>query len=345
MEQRAYYSVREVTELICSDHVLILTALDDVLALLPTGNWIGAIADSRPMEYNKAGEPLSIQVNDLSEWVRSVHINSYQSFNFESIERDAYANGFSIVALPAFSSVHLSYGVYTATVPMRAVTPVIGWVAGADCGKETMRESVVVDGSTGEFYPERLVAMHCALHDDLRAWFDVLNPFVPDFEKPHFKFPSASFNISQCTAILSEEMTKVNKMSVLPGEKNLALHVNFRDYMHDAFPEVNFHYTPLVTTLRGEIVTNAFLDTSPGKNLVLAAPVIPGLSYYIGKRRTDEESLYLTNAGSSVLQINCQYTLFSTPHAIKSYGEAARYLYNLSMIRLHISRALQTIFL
>ena len=155
MQQRVYYTVREVTELICNEHVLILTALDDVLALLPTGYWIGGISDKFPIEYDPDGEPLCIQVNDLTEWVRSVHINSYQSFNFESIERDTYPNGFSIIAIPAFSSVHLGYGVYMTTVPLQGETPIIGWVAGSECGKDEMRESVVVDGSTGEFYPVR----------------------------------------------------------------------------------------------------------------------------------------------------------------------------------------------
>jgi len=149
MQQRVYYSVRGVTELICNEHILILTGSDEALALLPTGNWIGGIANKIPLQYNDAGEALCIQVNDLSEWVRSVHINSYQSFNFESIERDVYPNGFSIIAIPAFSSVHLNYGVYTTTVPQHVETPIIGWVAGSECGKEDIRESVMIDGSAG----------------------------------------------------------------------------------------------------------------------------------------------------------------------------------------------------
>ncbi len=344
MQQRVYYSVREVTELICNEHILILTGSDEVLALLPTGNWIGGIADKIPLQYNEAGEALCIQVNDLSEWVRSVHINSYQSFNFESIERDVYPNGFSIIAIPAFSSVHLNYGVYTTTVPQHVETPIIGWVAGSECGKEDMRESVVIDGSTGEFYPERAVVLHCALHDDLKAWFDVLNPFEPDLQRPHFKFSAASFNVKLCTVIPPQNTAK-ERAHYLEGENALVEQVNFRQYMATHHPEIDFHYTPLTTTLRGEILTNAFLDTSPGRSLVLAAPVVPGLSYYVGKTRPYAEKQYLAHANSAVLQINCQYSPFFVPGAIKSYGEVARYLYNLSTIRLHISRALQTIFL
>lgn len=344
MQQRVYYSVREVTELICNEHILILTGSDEVLALLPTGNWIGGIADKIPLQYNEAGEALCIQVNDLSEWVRSVHINSYQSFNFESIERDVYPNGFSIIAIPAFSSVHLNYGVYTTTVPQHVETPIIGWVAGSECGKEDMRESVVIDGSTGEFYLERAVVLHCALHDDLKAWFDVLNPFEPDLLRPHFKFAAASFNVNQCTVIPPQNTAK-ERAHYLEGENALVEQVNFRQYMATYHPEIDFHNTPLTTTLRGEIVTNAFLDTSPGRSLILAAPVVPGLSYYVGKPRPYAEKQYLAHANSAVLQINCQYSPFFVPGAIKSYGEVARYLYNLSTIRLHISRALQTIFL
>lgn len=344
MQQRVYYSVREVTELICNEHILILTGSDEVLALLPTGNWIGGIADKIPLQYNDAGEALCIQVNDLSEWVRSVHINSYQSFNFESIERDVYPNGFSIIAIPAFSSVHLNYGVYTTTVPQHVETPIIGWVAGSECGKEDMRESVVIDGSTGEFYPERAVVLHCALHDDLKAWFDVLNPFEPDLQRPHFKFAAASFNVKLCTEIPPQNTAK-ERAHYLEGENALVEQVNFRQYMATYHPEIDFHNTPLTTTLRGEILTNAFLDTSPGRSLILAAPVVPGLSYYVGKPRPYAEEQYLAHANSAVLQINCQYSPFFVPGAIKSYGEVARYLYNLSTIRLHISRALQTIFL
>ncbi len=344
MQQRVYYSVREVTELICNEHILILTGSDEVLALLPTGNWIGGIADKIPLQYNDAGEALCIQVNDLSEWVRSVHINSYQSFNFESIERDVYPNGFSIIAIPAFSSVHLNYGVYTTTVPQHVETPIIGWVAGSECGKEDMRESVVIDGSTGEFYPERAVVLHCALHDDLKAWFDVLNPFEPDLQRPHFKFAAASFNVKLCTVIPPQNTAK-ERAHYLEGENALVEQVNFRQYMATNHPEIDFHNTPLTTTLRGEILTSAFLDTSPGRSLILAAPVVPGLSYYVGKPRPYAEKQYLAHANSAVLQINCQYSPFFVPGAIKSYGEVARYLYNLSTIRLHISRALQTIFL
>ncbi len=344
MQQRVYYSVREVTELICNEHILILTGSDEVLALLPTGNWIGGIADKIPLQYNDAGEALCIQVNDLSEWVRSVHINSYQSFNFESIERDVYPNGFSIIAIPAFSSVHLNYGVYTTTVPQHVETPIIGWGAGSECGKEDMRESVVIDGSTGEFYPERAVVLHCALHDDLKAWFDVLNPFEPDLQRPHFKFAAASFNVKLCTVIPPQNTAK-ERAHYLEGENALVEQVNFRQYMATYHPEIDFHNTPLTTTLRGEILTNAFLDTSPGRSLILAAPVVPGLSYYVGKPRPYAEKQYLAHANSAVLQINCQYSPFFVPGAIKSYGEVARYLYNLSTIRLHISRALQTIFL
>ena len=345
MQQRVYYSVREVTELICNEHILILTGSDEVLALLPTGNWIGGIADKIPLQYNDAGEALCIQVNDLSEWVRSVHINSYQSFNFESIERDVYPNGFSIIAIPAFSSVHLNYGVYTTTVPQHVETPIIGWVAGSECGKEDMRESVVIDGSTGEFYPERAVVLHCALHDDLKAWFDVLNPFEPDLQCPHFKFSAASFNVNQCTVIPAQPPAAERSGHYLENENQPAEQVNFRQYIAALYPEIDLHNTPLTTTLRGEIVTNAFLDTSPGRSLILAAPVVPGLSYYVGKPRPYAEEQYLAHANSAVLQINCQYSPFFVPGAIKSYGEVARYLYNLSTIRLHISRALQTIFL
>lgn len=345
MQQRVYYTVREVTELICNEHVLILTALDDVLALLPTGNWIGGISDKFPIEYDPDGEPLCIQVNDLTEWVRSVHINSYQSFNFESIERDTYPNGFSIIAIPAFSSVHLGYGVYMTTVPLQGETPIIGWVAGSECGKDEMRESVVVDGSTGEFYPERAVVLHCALHDDLKAWFDVLNPFEPDLENVHFKFPVSSFNVNSCTVIPPHDFAKEQGGRLLENDKPPVDQVNFRQYMSESHPAIDFHITPLTTTLRGEVVTSAFLDTSPGKSLVLAAPVVPGLSYYIGKRRANDEDLHFTHASSVVLQINCQYSPCFILGAIKSYGEVARYLYNFSTIRLHISRALQTIFL
>jgi len=341
MEQRAYYSVREVTEMICNDRVLVLAALDEVLAVLPTGNWIGGIANQHELTYNAEGEPLVIQVNDLSQWVRSIHINSYQSFNFESIEKDSFANGFSIISIPAFSSVHLSYAVYSATTPTLREHTVIGWIAGYECGTSEMRESVVVDGATGEFYSERVVVMHCALLDQYRAWYDIINPFVPDYTKPRFKFPNASFNISDCSVIENETTEPDLQKDSLNNASGMR--VSFMQYAAAHNISIDAE-TTLITSLSGENTTASILMSAMGKSLVLATPVIPGLSYYIGKRAENEETLCAANADSVIFSVNCLYVPISSQHSLRAYGEIARFIYNHVVVRLHVSHSLDNIF-
>ena len=339
MEQRAYYSLREVTEMICNDRVLVLTALDEVLAQLPTGNWIGGIANQPEITYNDEGEPLLIQVNDLTKWVRNVHINSYQSFNFESIEKDSFANGFSIICIPAFSSVHLSYAIYSATTPT-VQHPIIGWIAGYECGMPEMRESVVVDGGTGEFYSERVVVLHCALHDEYKVWYDVINPYIPDFNKPRFKFPNASFNISDCSVI--EDETDEKKLQDEALSNAPSARVSFRQYAATHNIPIDAE-TTLITQLHGEYTTTSILISAIGKTLVLATPVIPGLSYYIGKHTEGEDSLFAVNADSVIFSVNCLYVPQPSPYSITAYGEIARFIYNHVAVRLHITYSLATI--
>jgi hypothetical protein len=343
MEARAYYSVREVTEMICNNHLLVLTALDETLSLLPTGNWIGGIAAAHEPEYNAAGEPLLIHVNDLTPWVRTAHINSYQSFNFESIEKDTFPIGFSIVVVPAFSSVHLNFGIYLATLPSKLERTIVGWVAGSACGKEQMRESIVVDGSTGEFYPERVVAMHCALYDCYRAWYDIINPFVPDTTLPHFKFQRASFSVSDCT-VLEEDASEEQRLEDI--KKNIPeIHTNFKRYLEEKELSLGLH-TPLLTTLCGERVTTSLLMESEGKSAIFSSPVLPGLSYYIGRINARVQDLIALHADTTVLAVQCYSTEPSSlgETSIVSYGQVAQYLYNLVVIRLHISKAVQTVF-
>ncbi|MFC2324713.1 MAG: DUF6976 family protein [Bacteroides sp.] len=340
MEQRAYYSIREVTEMICNDRVLVLTALDETLSLLPTGNWIGGISNQNEVTYNEEGEPLLIQVNDLSPWVRSVHINSYQSFNFESIEEDAFPNGFSIITIPAFSSVHLSFAIYSATTPTWQ-HPVIGWIAGSECGMPNMRESVVVDGGTGEFYVERVVVMHCALYDNYKAWYDIINPFEPDLSKPRFKFPNASFNISECSVLENSAVEEGVKNDIL--NNTTEFRTAFKTYANAHNIAIDAE-TILITQLHGEYTTTSILMNVTGRSLILATPVIPGLSYYIGKRCLNEEDLFTVNADSVIFSVNCFYVPKPSPRSIASYGEVARFIYNHVAVRLHVSHSLDTIF-
>mgnify|MGYP000848624590 CR=1 FL=1 len=341
MEQRAYYSIREVTEMICNERILVLSALDEYLAVLPTGNWIGGSANRiKDLTYNDQGEPLLIQVNDLTQWVRSIHINSYQSFNFDSIDTDSYSNGFSIIIIPAFSSIHLSFAIYKATISLPLKQPIIGWVAGSDCGTDAMRESVVIDGSTGEFYPERVVVMHCALQDGYKAWYDIINPFEVDYTQPRFKFQRSSFNITECSVLERGRSADLTSEEI---ERAKNSRITFKEYAaeHGLLLRKAF---PFITEIRGEKVPLAIMLMDEGRGIVCASPTIPGLEYSVAKYATDEEFLCSTHSDTAILTIHCINTLYSAPSDIASYGEVARYLYNLVTIRLHISKALTSVF-
>ena len=340
MEQRTYFSVREVTEMIRNNRVLILTALDDVLAQLPKGSWIGGIANRPEAQYNEDGELQEIRVYELTKWVRSVHINSYQSFNFELIEKDAFTNGFSIICIPAFSSIHLSYSIYSATTPTLRET-MVGWLAGCECETQAMRESVVVDGASGDFYPERAVVMHCALPDDCKAWYDIINPYTPNLQKPHFKFHNASFIVSDCSVLSTDEESEVIQEG--HPDNTVDTRVSFKQYATSHNIDLDAE-TTLITKLHGEYITSSVLVSAIGRNLILSNPVIPGLAYYIGQRSQQEEGLFSANAQSVIFSVDCLGSSTISPNSLPAYGGVARFTYNRVVIRLHVTRSLSTLF-
>lgn len=173
------HRVDQVAALIQQGKSLLLAGDETVLSQLPPGNWIGGTI---PYFVGQAGGVFTreqIYVTQLPDFAVNATVKSYDESRIRQIYRDAPANGFSVIIIPAHSGIHFSFALNCHNYPGFATRPLIGWVSGISLDELEPVSAKVFDGVAAASYPNRAVVFHVELPPHKIADVQIVNFFQP----------------------------------------------------------------------------------------------------------------------------------------------------------------------
>ncbi|MBN2694875.1 hypothetical protein JXR93_09455 [bacterium] len=174
---KAMYSVQEVKEKIEKGIPLILAGDENLLSQLPKGNWIGGTIPYFMGDDGGEESKDKISVMEIPDYALETKTLIYTEENIENVYSDAFENGFSLILIPAFTKVHLSFSVNAPYYSYFASRSLLGWVTGLhlnDLGKTTPK---IYSGMEGKFYEDAAIVMHVSLDFDKFAEIGIINIF------------------------------------------------------------------------------------------------------------------------------------------------------------------------
>jgi hypothetical protein len=124
------HSITDVQHKIVGGCPLLLAGSEAVLAELPAGNWIGGTI---PYFMDANGGTCSeskIFVTPIPRDATSVQVIEYTARELPNICRDAPDNGFSVIIMPAESTVHSVYAQNAPEYEGMYLKPIVGWISG-----------------------------------------------------------------------------------------------------------------------------------------------------------------------------------------------------------------------
>ncbi len=180
---------------------LVIAADEDVLANLPSGNWIaGTIPYFMTDDGGKADRD-HIFVNTINGIAssRPPRITLYDTNSIGRIAQEAPEHGFTIVILPAMSEVHASYAKNAPNFPNMYFSPIIGWISGVHLDDLGKRNAKIGFGPlNGMLLEQQAVAMHISLPTHQLANINIVNLFAQG-DGAEIKFKSTGFEVTDCT--------------------------------------------------------------------------------------------------------------------------------------------------
>ncbi len=276
-------SLEQATKWINEGKILHIAADESLLSQLPTGKWIGG---TTPYFIAEEGGILTkdmLFVNEI-DFAEDIRIAKYGKYNVFQVVEECYDNGLTLLILPFGSEVITKYAKQAPEVEELLLHPTVGWVAGFDLG--TGGEAKVYDGSTGESFTDKAIAMYIKLADNKSAMINIVNIFEDDKTDPVITFPDNELNVSKC---------KVN------GQE-----INFADYINKKNIDTQM---PLVADYNGMFINTSIKAIENGK-VDLYAPVFKGVEYRFATHVSDyakefEKRINEAGARNPVFSCNC----------------------------------------
>jgi hypothetical protein len=320
------FSVSETAEKIRAGDRLLLAGDDALLSQLPAGAWIGGTI---PYFMAPEGGTVTrdlIYVDELPAQVTDVKVATYGPSDLANLPADGFANGFTVVILPATSEVHARYAAEAPEYPHLFDRPIVGWVSGVhldDLGEASPR---VFAGGGDSGSDSTAVALHAQLPDGVLAAADIVNLFRQG-DGPALTFDTTGF-----------EQDEVN----VAGVPRV-----FAEYLREVGHDTRL---PLVADYFGAMVNVSFQavpeDASP---VALYAPVFEGVEYKlaapVGDYVSEFESHLPVGLASPAFSCNCILNfLYSELEGKRTgdiggpitFGEVAYQLLNQTLVYLTI---------
>ncbi|MBN1894680.1 hypothetical protein JW906_09300 [bacterium] len=308
---------------------LYLAGDEKVLRGLPAGNWIGGTI---PYFMTRSGGQISrdkIFVHEQDASVIKTEIKWYGENNLEKIVDDSPDRGFSILIIPAMSSVHVRYAEEAPNYKNIFYKQIIGWISGVhldDLGAVTPK---VADGKTGELSDQKAIALHATLPDDKIASIGIINIFQQG-DGDTISFPEKGFQVRNC---------------LVNGRE-----IQFAEYLKQNKVDTQL---PLVANYHGAMVNVSFqkIDEA-GRTVHLYAPVFKDIQYKIAAPVEDYVRLFQSHLPEGLVKpafsCNCILNfLYSRLEGKKTgditgpitFGEIAYQLLNQTLVYLTINKA------
>lgn len=179
----------------------------------------------------------------------------YDKDNIFDITNDAYPNGLTFLIIPFASDIAVRYSKESPNVDDLIMYPTVGWISGYDLSTDSFAK--VYDGSTGESYGDKAVALHICLSDNKIATLGIVNIFNVDENETKIEFPDDTLTVTKC----------------LVDGKEMYL----SDYISENGIDTQL---PLVTDYNGALFNVSIKSISKeNKTVDLYAPVFAGKEY------------------------------------------------------------------
>jgi len=219
--ERKLYSVNEVIHFISEGRKMVLSGDESVLDKLPAGNWIGGTSPYFMDKTKGVFSTENIFVDDFSELGLDFKIIEYNKNTMESIVKDSFRNGFTILILPGDSEAHFEFSIHSLDYDGIFDNPIVGFVAGFDLNKIGIAKPKVYLGTSTKKIEQNGVALHVQLPSNRVARAEILNLDTIDPQSPSIKFPSTSFTQSECLidgkkSNIADYLTDINYKAGLP---------------------------------------------------------------------------------------------------------------------------------
>ena len=173
-------TVEEVNRLLAQGKRLHVAGDAAVLECLAKGDWIGGsipyflTADGGRVDRERAF------VTELPPEVEQISIDFVSPDRLADVAAKAPGYGFSLIAVPAMSDIHVRYAVEAHDLPDIFASPLIGWVAGVHLDDLGKAKPVVFNGQTGESATDRIVALRAHVTDRVKPRIGIINLFEQD---------------------------------------------------------------------------------------------------------------------------------------------------------------------
>lgn len=323
---RVTYSGDEVKQMITMGKKLVLAADEELLRDMPEGHWIGGTIPYFMTEKGGCMSREKVYVTEIPSYGGKTVIRTFNERSINDIYKDAPENGFSIIIVPAASSLHLSFAMEAPQYRNFAVSPLIGWVSGVfldDIGKIKPK---VFFGEKGKMLEDQAVVMQVSLPDNMYADIDIVNIFEQG-EGDIITFPGTGFSTT---------------VAMINGRET-----NFAQYLTEKGIDTRL---PLVANYAGAMVNISFQKINTAEGVVdFYAPVFAGIEYRHAKPVADYVNAFISkmpeDSGNILFSCNCILNyLYSELEGKKTggitgpitFGEIAYQLLNQTLVYLSI---------
>lgn len=250
------YNVDEVKNLINEQKKLILAADEKQLEQLPEGHWIGGTIPYFMAENGGLVTKDKIFVTELPSYIKKITLMTYNENSISGVYRNAPANGFTVIIIPAQSPLHMSFALNAPSYSGFAASPLIGWISGVHLDEVGKKKAKVFFGEKGKIFDDHAVAMHIELPQNKYAEINIVNIFKQGTGDT-ITFDVNSFSIVD---------------AYINGEKK-----NFLEYIKARNLDIKL---PLVANYSGAMINTSIQGTDEAAQRVdFYAPVFKGIQY------------------------------------------------------------------
>ena len=245
-------TLEETVALINEGRILHIAADDTLLARLPKGKWIGGTTPYFISEEGGIFTKDRLFVNEM-DFADEVKISVYGKYNIFQVVEECYDNGLTMLIMPYGSAVAVKYAKEAPEVEELLMHPTVGWISGFDLNGGT--EAKVYDGTSGESYTDKAVAMYMKLPDGKNASINMVNIFTDDKNDPVISFSDNELSVTDC---------KVDGREV-----------NFAEYIKTKGIDIRM---PLVADYNGSYINTSIKGVEDGE-VSFYAPVFKNIEY------------------------------------------------------------------
>lgn len=261
---KTLYGLTEVQEKISEGKALLLAGDEGLLKKLPAGQWIAGTIPYFMTEAGGVATKDKIFVTEFPSYVKKITLLQYAENNIANIYKEAPANGFSVVIIPASSPTHFSFALNAPQYEGFATSPLVGWISGVHLDDLGHISPKVYYGPLQEAMEDGAVVMHVELPPDKYVDLNILNIFNSG-EGDTITFPEDGFSAGEVL---------VNGAPV-----------NFVDYIKAHNIDIKL---PLVANYCGAMVNTSFQEVDEVNKIVkFYAPVFKEVPYKIASMESD----------------------------------------------------------